>query len=77
MNPTVEGGCEKKELKYLDFVQVGAIYMIICFLSLYDYAKESSGPLKSDVKTVEATVRTIIGPIYRKFRNVPLSFSSL
>ncbi|CDP03507.1 unnamed protein product [Coffea canephora] len=55
MNPIVKGGCEKKKLEYLDFVQVGAIYMIICFSSFYDYAKESSGPLKSGVKTVEAT----------------------
>lgn len=74
--PVEEGG-ENEELKYLDFVQVATIYMIVCFSSLYDYAKDNSGPLKPGVKTVEATVGTVIGPVYRKFHDVPLDLLKL
>ncbi|XP_071939826.1 stress-related protein-like [Coffea arabica] len=73
----VEGGGEKKELKYLDFIQVGAIYMIVSFSSLYNYAKERFGPLKPGVKTVEATVRTAIGPVCRKFCDISLELLEL
>lgn len=45
--------------------------MVVCFSSLYDYAKENSGPLKPGVQTVEGTVKTVIGPVYEKFRDVP------
>ncbi|XP_075641098.1 stress-related protein-like isoform X2 [Castanea sativa] len=61
----------KKGLKYLDFVQVAAIYIVVCFSSLYEYAKENAGPLKPGVQTVEDTVRTVIGPVYEKFHDVP------
>lgn len=61
----------KKGLKYLDFVQVAAIYIVVCFSSLYEYAKENAGPLKPGVQTVEGTVRTVIGPVYEKFHDVP------
>ncbi|XP_015891920.3 stress-related protein [Ziziphus jujuba] len=60
-----------KRLKYLEFGQVAAIYMIVCFSSLYEYAKENSGPLKPGVQTVEATVKTVIGPVYEKFHDIP------
>ena len=73
----VEGGGEKKELKYLDFIQVGAFYMIVSFSSLYNYAKESSGPLKPGVKIVEATVRTAIEPVCRKFCDISLELLEL
>ncbi|KAH7578359.1 hypothetical protein JRO89_XS01G0372400 [Xanthoceras sorbifolium] len=58
-------------LKYLDFVQVAAIYVMVCFSAIYEYAKQSSGPLKPGVETVEATVKTVIGPVYEKFHDVP------
>ena len=61
----------KKGLKYMDFVQVAAIYIVVCFSSLYEYAKENAGPLKPGVQTVEDTVRTVIGPVYDKFHDVP------
>nr|XP_027120416.1 stress-related protein-like [Coffea arabica] len=73
----VEGGGEKKELKYLDFIQVGAFYMIVSFSSLYNYAKESFGPLKPGVKIVEATVRTAIEPVCRKFCDISLELLEL
>ncbi|GFZ19438.1 rubber elongation factor protein [Actinidia rufa] len=62
---------DEKGLKYLDFVQVAAIYVVVCLSSLYEYAKENSGPLKPGVQTVEGTVKTVIGPVYEKFHDVP------
>ena len=35
----------RKKLKYVDFVQVVPIYVVVCFSSVYRYAKENSGPL--------------------------------
>ncbi|XP_038682483.1 stress-related protein-like [Tripterygium wilfordii] len=61
----------ERELKYLDFVQVAAIYFFVCFSTIYEYAKENSGPLKAGVQTVEGTVKTVIGPVYEKFQDVP------
>ena len=61
----------ERKLKYLDFVQVAAIYFVVCFSSLYEYAKENSGPLKPGVQAVEGTVKTVIGPVYEKFHDVP------
>jgi len=62
---------EQKELKYLDFAQVAVIYVIFCLSTLYEYAKENSGPLKPGVQAVEGTVKTVIGPVYEKFHDVP------
>ncbi|XP_068338666.1 stress-related protein-like [Pyrus communis] len=62
---------DEKNLKYLEFVQVASIYVVVCFSSLYEYAKENSGPLKPGVQTVEGTVRTVTGPVYEKFQDLP------
>ncbi|KAF9622036.1 hypothetical protein IFM89_029320 [Coptis chinensis] len=62
----------KQALKYLDFVQVAALQVMICFSSVYNYAKDNSGPLKPGVQTVEDTVKTVIGPVYEKFHDVPI-----
>ncbi|KAM7277175.1 hypothetical protein ACFE04_019041 [Oxalis oulophora] len=69
--PTEPSENSVKTLKYLDFVQVAAIYLVICFSSIYECAKENSGPLKLGVETVEGTVKTVIGPVYDKFHDVP------
>ncbi|XP_010921816.1 stress-related protein [Elaeis guineensis] len=63
---------EVPKLKYLDFVHVAAMQAVMHLASLYDFAKENSGPLKSGVHTVEGTVKTVIGPVYDKFHDVPL-----
>ncbi|GMN38031.1 hypothetical protein TIFTF001_007308 [Ficus carica] len=65
---------EEKILKHLEFVQVAAIYIVVCFSTVYEYAKENSGPLKPGVQTVEDTVKTVIGPVYEKFHDVPFQF---
>ncbi|XP_068662317.1 stress-related protein-like [Aristolochia californica] len=62
---------EVQQLKYLEFVQVAAVHAIVLFSSLYNFAKENSGPLKPGVQTVEGTVKTVIGPVYEKFHDVP------
>ncbi|XP_009781897.1 stress-related protein-like [Nicotiana tabacum] len=69
--PTDAVAEDERKLKYLDFVQVTAIYVIVCFSTLYEYAKGNSGPLKPGVEAVEATVKTVIGPVYEKFHDVP------
>ncbi|CAN4091442.1 unnamed protein product [Withania somnifera] len=68
-DPVVE---DDRKLKYLDFLQVAAVYVIVCFSTLYEYGKANSGPLKPGVQVVEATVKTFIGPVYQKFHDVPL-----
>ncbi|KAF6173669.1 hypothetical protein GIB67_023028 [Kingdonia uniflora] len=65
---------EEQRLKYLEFVQVAAFHLVGCFSSIYDYAKENSGPLKPGVRTVEGTVKNVIGPVYDKFHDVPFEF---
>lgn len=62
---------DEKKLKYLEFVQVAAIYIVVCLSTVYEYAKENSGPLKPGVQTVEGTVKTVIGPVYQKLHDVP------
>ncbi|KAI3460816.1 hypothetical protein Pfo_030976 [Paulownia fortunei] len=70
--PTDQPVLENEEkLKYLDFVQVAAVYVVVCCSTLYEYAKENSGPLRPGVQTVEGAVKTVIGPVYEKFHNVP------
>ncbi|CAI0551374.1 unnamed protein product, partial [Linum tenue] len=39
---------------------------------LYVYAKDKAGPLKPGVETVEGTVKTVVGPVYDKFQDVPI-----
>ncbi|KAK4750936.1 hypothetical protein SAY87_004418 [Trapa incisa] len=63
---------EEERLKYLEFVQVAAVHAILCFLNVYGYAKEKSGPLKPGVETVEGTVKAVVGPVYHKFHDVPV-----
>ncbi|KAK4778898.1 hypothetical protein SAY86_006426 [Trapa natans] len=63
---------EEEKLKYLEFVQSAAVHAALGFLNLYGYAKEKSGPLKSGVETVEGTVKTVVGPVYDKFHDVPI-----
>lgn len=63
---------EEQELKYLEFVQFATIQAVMRCAILYSYAKERSGPLKSGVDTVEEAVKTVVGPVYGKFHQVPV-----
>ncbi|KAH9321540.1 hypothetical protein KI387_016179 [Taxus chinensis] len=62
---------EEGRLKYLGFFQVAVLKATACLSSLYDYAKENSGPLKGGVETVEQTVKTVVGPVYYKIEGKP------
>ncbi|XP_074311596.1 stress-related protein isoform X2 [Silene latifolia] len=66
------GGNEEHKLKYLEFVHTVAVHSILCFLNLYGYAKDKSGPLKPGVESVEGAVKNIWTPVYHRFHYVPL-----
>lgn len=63
---------EQRQLKYLEFVQVATIHAMMCFSNLYCYAKDKAGPLKPGVETVEGTVKSVVGPVYDMFHDVPI-----
>ncbi|KAB1202190.1 hypothetical protein CJ030_MR8G007900 [Morella rubra] len=63
---------EKESLKYLEFVQVAIIQVLVYFSNIYCLAKDKSGPLKPGVDTVEDTVKSVVGPVYEKFHGVPI-----
>jgi len=62
---------KNQELKHLGFVRLAAIHALLCATSLYDYAKQNSGPLRSAVGTVEGAVTAVVGPVYQKLKGVP------
>lgn len=62
---------KENELKYLEFVQASTLQAVLCAAKLYDYAKNNSGPLKNGVQSVEGTVKTVVGPVYDKYHDVP------
>lgn len=67
----VEINSKEKELKRLGFLRVTAIQTLVCVSSLYGYAKQNSGPLRSTVGAVEGAVTAVVGPVYQKFKGVP------
>ncbi|CAD5180616.1 unnamed protein product, partial [Musa acuminata subsp. malaccensis] len=66
-----EEAIEQERLRYLEFVHAAAIHAVLCAARLYVYAKESAGPLRPGVQTVEGTVKTVVGPVYDKIHGVP------
>ncbi|KAM0962174.1 hypothetical protein ACFX13_021766 [Malus domestica] len=72
---TVDDGVQinskEKELKHLGFLRVAAIQTLVCVSSLYGYAKQNSGPLRSTVGTVEGAVTAVVGPVYQKLKGIP------
>ncbi|KAK4476817.1 hypothetical protein RD792_015977 [Penstemon davidsonii] len=63
---------EEQRLKYFEFVQVATLHAVIYAAKLYSYAKENSGPLKPGVHTVEGTIKTVVGPVYNKYHDLPI-----
>ncbi|KAK8633266.1 hypothetical protein V6N13_014112 [Hibiscus sabdariffa] len=64
------GGVVKEEtpkLKYLKFVQLAIVHMVLLFTDLYSNLKQLSGPLKPVLEIVETMVKTVLGPIFDKF----------
>lgn len=58
-------------LKHLGFVRVLAINTAVLVSNLYEYAKQTSGPLRSTVGTVENAVTTVVRPVYERLKGVP------
>ncbi|EOA29376.1 hypothetical protein CARUB_v10025663mg [Capsella rubella] len=65
------GQDDDMELKHLEFIQVAAVYFAVCFSTLYEFAKDNAGPLKLGVENIEASVQTVLSPLYDKFHDVP------
>lgn len=63
---------EKERLKYLEFVQAAAVEALLRFALIYAKAKDKSGPLKPGVESVEGAVKTVVGPVYEKYHDVPV-----
>ncbi|GAA0154203.1 hypothetical protein LIER_12257 [Lithospermum erythrorhizon] len=61
----------ESELKYLGLVRVMAINAVVLVSNLYEFAKQSSGPLKSTVENVEKAVSTVVTPVYERFKGLP------
>ncbi len=63
---------QEPNLKYLGLVHVLALKALALLVTLYAFAKDSSGPLKPSVDNVEGTVKTVVGPVYQKIEGKPL-----
>ncbi|KAG7576134.1 Rubber elongation factor [Arabidopsis thaliana x Arabidopsis arenosa] len=63
---------EKERLKYLQFVQAAAVEALLRFALIYAKAKDKSGPLKPGVESVEGAVKTVVGPVYEKYHDLPV-----
>ncbi|KAI3952976.1 hypothetical protein MKX01_028668 [Papaver californicum] len=71
VNQHPETESEKENLKYLDFIQLATLHLVVHLSKLYKLAKENSGPLKPGVESVEGTVKTVVAPVYHKFKHIP------
>ncbi|KAG6496749.1 REF/SRPP-like protein OsI_017815 [Zingiber officinale] len=65
---------ERERLRYLEFVNAIAIQTVLYASRIYGFSKESAGPLKPGVQSLEGTVKTVVGPVYDKFHDVPFDF---
>lgn len=59
-------------MKYSEFVQAAAVEALLRFALIYAKAKDKSGPLKPGVESVEGAVKTVVGPVYHKYHDVPV-----
>ncbi|XP_022746754.1 uncharacterized protein LOC111296623 isoform X1 [Durio zibethinus] len=62
---------EEQRLKYLAFVQVTAVHVVLCLTNLFVYAKERSGLLKPGVEIVERIIKSLVRLVFDKYFNVP------
>jgi len=66
----------ERGLKHLDFARVAALHAVLCMTTLYELAKDNSGPLKGGIQTVESTVKSIMNPVYESFHDFPIELLS-
>ncbi|XP_074591622.1 REF/SRPP-like protein OsI_017815 [Curcuma longa] len=72
--PGAEAEAERERLRYLAFVNAAAIQTLLYASQIYAFSKESAGPLKPGVQSLEGAVKTVVGPVYDRFRDVPFDF---
>ncbi|KAI3752411.1 hypothetical protein L2E82_24440 [Cichorium intybus] len=63
---------EEEKLKHLEFVETTVQQAVAYASKAYDYAKDKTGPLKPGVETIETTLKTVVGPTYDKYHDVPV-----
>ncbi|MCO5563983.1 hypothetical protein L7F22_017637 [Adiantum nelumboides] len=62
---------EQPGLKYLGVVEIAVDKATKYMANIYEFAKDSSGPLKPGVTSAESSVRTVVGPVYQKIEGKP------
>ena len=62
---------KEDDLRYLGFVYLATLQAIVHFSRIYSYARDNSGPLKARIVTIEDTGKTVLYPVYEKFREIP------
>ncbi|KAI3977791.1 hypothetical protein MKX01_040536 [Papaver californicum] len=72
--PEVVTESEKENLKHFDFIHIATLHAVVFLNKLYKLAKENSGPLKPGVESVEGTFKTVVDPVYQKFKHLPFQF---
>ncbi|KAM0822131.1 hypothetical protein ACQ4PT_071704 [Festuca glaucescens] len=68
---------ERPMLRRLEFVHVAAAQAAVCIAGLYALAKGHAGPLRPGVDAVDSAVRGVAGPVYGRFRDLPLDLLAL
>jgi len=63
---------ERPRLRRLEFVHVAAAQAALCVAGLYALARDHAGPLRPGVDAVDSAVRGVAGPVYGRFRDLPL-----
>ncbi|KAI3935329.1 hypothetical protein MKW98_027149 [Papaver atlanticum] len=61
----------KENLKHLAFIHIATVQAVVFLTKIYNFAKEKSGPLKPGVESVEGTLKTVVAPVYHKFKDIP------
>ncbi|KAI3967618.1 hypothetical protein MKW92_003493 [Papaver armeniacum] len=69
--PEVTDRSAKENLKHLAFIHIATVQAVVFLSKLYKFAKEKSGPLKPGVESVEGTLKTVVAPVYDKFKDIP------
>ncbi|XP_042049677.1 stress-related protein-like isoform X1 [Salvia splendens] len=69
---SARGDDNRSRLKYLDFVVVATIHLMMLIATIYGFAKERSGRLKPTICVVENSVRALIAPLYAKTHHLPI-----
>ncbi|XVF57516.1 hypothetical protein PTKIN_Ptkin06aG0211600 [Pterospermum kingtungense] len=62
---------EAHRLKYLEFVQVAVVHVVLFFTNLYVYLKQRSGPLKPCIEIIEGMVKIVARLVFAKYSDVP------